>query len=54
MKSILNTAAAAASLFIASTGVALAAFDVPEPSSIALVGLGVGAAVFFLSKRKKK
>jgi phosphate/sulfate permease len=55
MKSFLNTAAAAAALFAASTGHAFAAlFDLPEPSSIALVGVGIGAAVFFLNKSKKK
>jgi hypothetical protein len=55
MKSFLNTAAAAASLFIASTGHAFALInDIPEPSSITLAGLAIGAAVFFLKKSKKK
>ena len=54
MKSFLNTAAAAVSLFAATAGQAFAAgIDLPEPSSIALVGLGIGAAVFFLNRKKK-
>lgn len=52
MKSLLNTAAAAAALLVASTGSAFALGDLPEPGSIALVGVGLVAAVFFLRKKK--
>ena len=55
MKSILNCAAATLAAFAACSTQALAAVGVlPEPGSVALVGLGLGAAVYFLRKGKKK
>ena len=55
MKSVLNFSVAALALFAAFTGQAMASpiFDLPEPGSIALVGLGLGVAVLALRKRKK-
>ncbi len=53
MKSFLNSTGAAVALFVAFTGQALAFGDLPEPGSLALAGLGLGAAVYFLRKRRK-
>ena len=54
MKSFLNTTGAAVALFVAFTGQAFAFLDLPEPGSIALAGVGLGAAIYFLRKGKKK
>lgn len=56
MKSFLNFAAAsAAGLFaVCSPALANGFLGIPEPSSIALSGLGLAAAVYFLNKSKRK
>jgi hypothetical protein len=51
MKSILSFAAAVASVFVASTGTALAA-AIPEPGTIALVGVGIAGVILFAKRRK--
>jgi PEP-CTERM motif len=54
MNSILKFVGAAVSLLVASMGSALAvpAVPLPEPGTIALVGLGIAGAAYF-SRRKK-
>lgn len=41
------------SLFVAATGSVFAAGSVPEPGSLALVGLAVAGLVFVAAKKKK-
>jgi hypothetical protein len=53
MNSILKFVGATFSLLVASMGSALAApVPLPEPGTIALVGLGIAGAAYF-SRRKK-
>lgn len=54
MKSAIKFSSAAAALFFALSGAAHAglAINVPEPGSLALVGLAVGALVVVARKRK--
>ena len=44
---------AAFAVFVGTTGVAFAAGSLPEPTSLALVGLAVAGVVAFSIKRKK-
>ncbi len=55
MKSILKFAGAVAAVFVGTCGVASAAIvlDVPEPGSLALVGVAVAALVAVARKGKK-
>ena len=53
MKSFLHAGGGAVALFVAFTGQACAVVDLPEPGSIALVGVGLGAALYFLRKGRK-
>lgn len=55
MKSVVKFVAAVAAGFVASAGVAFAApsLNVPEPGSIALVGLAVAGLVAFGRKGRK-
>lgn len=53
MKSIVKFCTAVAAGLVASTGVALANVDVPEPASLALAALGVAGVAFFARKGKK-
>jgi len=54
MKSIGKFVGAVAAGLVATCGVAFAngTFNVPEPGSIALVGLGIAGLVFFSRKKK--
>lgn len=54
MKSVFKIVSAVALGFVALTGVAVAGptFNVPEPGSLALVGLAVGALVVASRGRK--
>jgi hypothetical protein len=55
MKNLLKTLSAALVAFGATTGSALASggtFNVPEPGSLALVGVAVAAAVYALRRKK--
>lgn len=55
MKSFLKLITSVASLLVATTGVALAEtmpFNVPEPGSIALVGVAIAAGVWASRRRK--
>lgn len=53
MKSILSFAAAVASMFVAFTGTAFAVgTPIPEPGTIALVGVGIAGALLFAKRRK--
>jgi hypothetical protein len=53
MKSTLRFVGAAASLLLASMGTAMAApIGIPEPGTMALVGLGIAGAAYF-GRRKK-
>ncbi len=53
MKSFLHAGGGGVALFVAFTGQACAVVDLPEPGSIALVGVGLGAALYFLRKGRK-
>jgi len=55
MKSVLQFAAAVGAGLLASMGSAFAAptFPVPEPGTLALVGVAVGALVYVSRKGKK-
>ena len=53
MKSIIKFVGAVAAGLIASTGVVFAGGTIPEPGSLALVGLAIGALVLVARKGKK-
>ena len=53
MKSITKFVGAVAAGLIASSGAAYASGTLPEPGSLALVGLAIGALVLIARKGKK-
>ncbi len=54
MKSSIKSLAAVVAVFVGTTGVALANFNVvPEPGSLALVGVAIAGLVLVARKGKK-
>lgn len=54
MKSFIQTTAAAVAVFVGTTGVAMANLQlVPEPGSLALVGIAIAGLVLVARKGKK-
>lgn len=54
MKSIINFVGATAAVFVGTCGVAFAGFQpIPEPGSLALVGVAVVALVAVAARKKK-
>lgn len=54
MKTFLNTATLIGALLAATTGSAFAfGQDLPEPGSMALSGVALAAAIYFLRRKRK-
>lgn len=52
MKSISKFVGAVAAFFVASTGTAFAVGELPEPGTLALVGIAIAGVLLFAKRRK--